>query len=430
MWFTTLPPELQEEILLTTDRATLAAICLVSKLMATLARPFLHDSLQLELSSWSALGQRRRINKNNTLVTEAREGPPSLDDIAEQYQLSIERLDFALYDFAFYEVLESSPEYVRFVKSLRIYIDLAYSQSLKRPQIAKFFSLLSSVQNLEVCSRSGEVIPATTRQFLLDHFPRTLTSLELSISSLPISFARELLEKVPLLESLTLYNVSTITIDASPSPCSLSDLSPCPLRRLRHLLILSSFDNQSFFSFLVQSMPSLVSLAAEFSKLVALDPSLLSTLEHVEIWGVYDTQDCVRDVGSTLGTFLGGCTSLKSLSISTRRPIGIWEDDIALWDLEFLSHLPRTLESLTFQKLTFDPTSLSDFLTSEGPLPRRLSLSLFSLELLTLEEACLAEEEMGNLCKEREIELIWLGTRQEDEGSLDSDETDREALDS
>ena len=207
MCFTTLPPELQEEIIIDLEKPDLYSLCLVSKSLLHLARPLLYRSVELHPDSW----QRAQ------------------EDVARDMWMScdgeedaVEFMDKAKADFEGREyhrnklikTFEAHQDWKKFVQKVTIDFNVSAEGSSQASQLGR---LLSSCPNLRTLAINSAYHNATG-SFLLQHTPPSLRSLDFEYSQLPAEFILRLLNKLPLVETLSLA-------DDKPKDSSLSFLT-------------------------------------------------------------------------------------------------------------------------------------------------------------------------------------------------------------
>jgi len=276
--------------------------------------------------------------------------------------------------------------------------------------------LLSSCPNLQVVSIDSAYDKATG-SFLIRHIPTSVRSLHLGSSKLPATFVLPLLNKLSLLETLSLAQDNADGL----FPLRHDDLSP-QLNCLRSLTLSLGFRGRSFFSAITSSSDSLSSLVVDFVGVQALVPKRLSTITKLSICGEVETshggwRGYSENLASDLVGIFEGCQSLQYLNIralnlySQREPIKHSET------LKILHHLPTTLRHLVLESLDFSSQYLSDFLSSSQMRPLRFDCSRFVREEdrsdafgpTSYDED--SEDRVEEICEDVKIHLSWIGGR-------------------
>jgi len=407
MCFTTLPPELQEEIIIDLEKPDLYSLCLVSKSLLHLARPLLYRSVELHLDSW----QRAQ------------------EDVARDMWMScdgeedaVEFMDKAKADFEGREyhrnklikTFEAHQDWKKFVQKVTIDFNVSAEGSSQASQLGR---LLSSCPNLRTLAINSAYHNATG-SFLLQHTPPSLRSLDFEYSQLPAEFILRLLNKLPLVEILSLADDKTEGLFPLVPNQSIPRLD-----RLRSLTLSHPFRGPSFFSAITSSTNSLSTLSADFIAVQALLPKRLSTLTTLSIFGRFEPSytrygDYPKDLASNLIRVFKGCQSLRYLKIAFTDPYGRSSVVSTFQTSKILHHLPQTLQTLVLKSLDFSKEYLLDFLSSSHKRLSQFDCSRLSeggddlLELLgptSFDEE--GEDKIEEICEARGIRLSWIGGR-------------------
>jgi len=416
MSFATLPPELQEDIIADLKKPDLASLCLVSKSLLHLARPLLYRSVDFDLDSWQRVQLDVALEMQMTILPE--EDPVGVMD---ETKAGFDEREYRQNKLL--ETLEAHQDWEDFVQEVNLDLDVSVEGHPLAPQLGR---LLSSCQTLQTLSIRTAYHDATD-SFLLEHIPPSLLSLNLDRSKLPAAFVLRLLDKLSLLETLSLGE------DAGNGLFPLSPDHPVPrLDRLRFLTLALGFRGRSFFSVITSSSNSLSTLVVDFMGVQTLVPERLSFITNLSIRGEVETSNgswagYSENLASDLVQIFKGCQSLRYLNI---RAINLYSQAEPIEHsetLKILHHLPTTLQTLVLESLDFSSDYLFDYLSSPQVHLRRFDCSRLIREEYrrdafgptSYDEE--SEDRIEEICEAVNIHLNWIGGRvrgQRDEGMM------------
>lgn len=304
MRFAILPPELQEATLALLPEDTLPSLCLVSKSILALARPLLYRSLELDfpfpITRALALDEKEESNVEKDEEEEVEERRQGL-----QARLC--------------ETLKAHPERCSHVRSLELWLDV--TKSLEEVQTAQLFASFTNLRDLEIVSYSALDRHRRRQhfdkicQFLVEHCPPTLVSLDMKKSKLLLRDIYQILGKLPLLETLWLgFDVALV----QPStPLTLPTFS-----NLRTLHLSGSLPSRPFIATLQAASPALKHLHVDLDTVLDLDRSRLSSIVHLDIridvfLRAYRPEARWAQHFQEIGPALEACTSLQSFEFSS-----------------------------------------------------------------------------------------------------------------
>jgi len=405
MCFTTLPPELQEDIIIDLEKPDLYSLCLVSKSLLHLALPLLYRSIELHLDSWQRA--QEDVARDMRLYLGREKDPVAVMNKAKAGFEGRERRQNKLI-----ETLEAHQDRKKLIHEVNLDFDVSVEGNTGAGQLGH---LLSSCPNLQVVSIDSAYDKATG-SFLIRHIPTSVRSLHLGSSKLPATFVLPLLNKLSLLETLSLANS---TDGLSP----LDHDQPLPhLDHLRSLSLSHPFRGRSFFSAITSSSNSLSSLVIDFIGVQALVRERLSNLTRLSIRGGTRTSHgrstgYSENLAFDLVEIFKNCQSLQYLEIRAtdfyvqREPMKHSEA------FKMLHHLPTTLRALALEAVNFSGDYLSDYFQS----PQNRLLRLDCSRLLREEDRSDAsgttsydegsEDRMEEICEAVNIHLKWIGGR-------------------
>ncbi|GAA5878791.1 hypothetical protein JCM16303_007183 [Sporobolomyces ruberrimus] len=353
MSFHSLPPELQEAIVLDATRSTSLSLCLTSKAALRVARPLLFRRISLNFSSRNAVGLfAREEGRKDGWYPEwlemevSKEEREAAEEIARTQRVKL------------YEVLKAHPEWCSHVEDLEI--NLEPETSIGGGETARLFSSFSNLRRLEIASEGPKAPDDETCAFLVEGSCPTVSILDLSQSYLPRLTIYRLIEKLPLLRWLALGPEGTSTSSPAHSATLQSHLP-----NLRALELWGKVEDRTLFSEIATAAPSLASLQVDFNSLSALEPSLLSpvpqlliagTLYPIGTGGSRPMQELL-DLTQKIVTVVDGCTSLELLQLvehgSFLRQFGN-----PFFGHVVLEHLPRSLRELYIDWIEFTTPAL------------------------------------------------------------------------
>lgn len=368
MSFSRLPPELQEAIIINLIEETLASLCLVSRSMLALARPFLYREVGLAIFPDEVLAELRRTYEGMVSDDGERgEEEGERDEEEGDYGgiTNPARLQH-LRRIQVYKTFEARPEWGVYVRQVILQLGPEVEE-------ARSFRILASFSTLQSLSIIGTAAPSAPRtlESLIDTCPRTVTVLEITHSGLPSSAVFPLIAQLPLLEHLGLGPGGTFDFSAS----DLSFLSPPSiLNRLHTFSLLGSLPSREIFAAIANASPSLTRLKLDFHSVQALDHTHLSNITHLSVMSSA-TSTRSRELSVGIKSVLQSCTSLTSFELLDTEP---FINDRAIKRLEsgrILQHLPDSLRQLTLISIIFTQSYLVDFLSTSNIPLRSLDLS-------------------------------------------------------
>lgn len=387
MNFSTLPPELKEEVFANLPEEALASVCLVSKSALALARPLLYRSITVSFSFQTT---------------------PEISSSKEQqirlYSSSFDRTRQA----KLCETLEAHPGWCSYVRHLKVQFDRMGTAG--RVRAAILWPAFVNLKTLEILDGMGlGGYDRSTCDFFAGHCSPAVTCLEISQSSMPLWATHQLLERLPLLNSLFLEGPKNAGGLLSPQ-------TSLKLPRLSTLYLSGFFRDTSIFAMLRKASPSLHSLEVDWTAIEALDLAHFASITDLTIWiTVYSTNYTGHPNFSPARLFdylmpvLDACTSLETFEIVNLSP-GNLEYHEGLQKLEahrVLHHLPKSLEVLSLVSVDLTSSYLLDFLSS-----RAISLCTLQLTPPVVTQTRTHDSEtrirIEEFCEKRDIELTWV----------------------
>ncbi|GAA5877066.1 hypothetical protein JCM16303_006157 [Sporobolomyces ruberrimus] len=377
MSFLILPSELQGETFAYLPGEALATVCLVSKATLALARPILYRSLPLDFPF--------KATSHSTL------------DANEHWEEE-EYEERKRWQAKLCETLEAHPEWCSYVRRLKIYLSTSMGTTSTAPHLSNFTSL----KQLEVLEAEAG-FDRSTCDFFIPHCPPTVTSLEICQSNLPSWAVYNLLQRLPLLETLSLGLRDDSAMSRPPG-------TSLVLAHLHTLYLHGTSQNTSTFVAVQEAAPHLSELQVDYLTVQALDPAHLSAISQFTIWvDVYpraQIDPTMRPVEyfEDFVSVLAGCTSLRTFELWNLFPSMNQEDVEQLESHRILHHLPRSLGRLKLSSVYFTPSYLLDFLSSHADSLRILVLSSIvipSIEGIDDE----AEAEVDEICDSRVLSV-------------------------
>ncbi|GAA5878742.1 hypothetical protein JCM16303_007166 [Sporobolomyces ruberrimus] len=412
MSFSTLPPELQEGIIVDLPKATLASLCLVSRSTLPLARPLLYRSVVIDLSSWTLFD----IHRDQGFATQ--ESERSGDGVAQQDDnLSATAQNPSA---RLYETLKAHPDYCSYVKE--IHFDLRVLVPREIPRALQLLASCSSLRKLEVLDYETTGLDDETCNLIIDSCPRTVTLLDISLDNMSLNVIFGLLQQIPLLEIFCIQPVNEATFHPSRL---VSITSPLVLHCLRTPKLQEFTQDHSFVDAIFEASPNLSSVEVDLASLQALNPGLLSAVRLLKILDAIApslrTTHPELDPAHFFPRFsstLAACTSLRSFAIDNTLGRYLPEDVPQLEAHRILHRLPPSLRNLELDGVQFTTPYLLDFLSL-----RTTTLSCLGLQRIvksynratdTKIYDTEAEEKVVEVCQKRNISLVWIGGREVD----------------
>jgi len=353
MSFTTLPPELQDDVMNPLPKSDLLSLCLVSKSFLHLARPLLYRSIEIHLDSWDKVEYDRVREMYMTPIPE--ENPIG---VIKEMQAHFEERECRQNKLI--QTLEAHQDWKDSVQQISLSLNAPVEDTNQATQTRRLLSSCRNLQSLSINSAHDEA----TGSFFLQHIPPSLTTLDFEHSQLPAPFVLRLLDKLPLLETLSLANDQTEGL----FPLGPDHVNP-RLSHLRSLTLSHPFRSRSFFSVITSSTNSLSTLVVDFIAVQALVPERLSTITSLSILGeLYPLNlrygDYSQNLVSNLAGVFNGCHSLRYLKIASMNMMGgssqVGNSEFA----QVLPHLPKHLETLVLSSIDFGGDHVADFLST------------------------------------------------------------------
>ncbi|GAA5878745.1 hypothetical protein JCM16303_007167 [Sporobolomyces ruberrimus] len=387
MSFQTLPPELQELIIIDAGNETLVSLCLTSIPTLFLARPLLYRRLCISI-----------------VAAEVLQSPPTEVWTDETFDQS-ENWDNRWRQAALARTLEAHPAWYSYVQEARLVLQAPIS--VGGSCAARMFKMFKNLRDLEVISETEAGPDSRTRTFLIENSPRSVISLDLSLSKLPSFAVRNLLENLPLLQSLSLGDKVALKLCLPPPTASRS-----PLTLLSTLSLSNINEEPSAFDILASAAPVLTSLEVDFLCLGGPVSAALPSVQDLMIGGsLSNVVDLSR--GSTqravdwITSLLDACTSLRSFTLSNTDSRVPFQHP----GHQILQHFPPLLQDLELDWPYFAKVTHLEFLVSQPNALRTLTI----LRLVTWDEAeevvqmdFAGSNALEQACRERNISLEWI----------------------
>ena len=299
MSFTNLPLELQEAIICSLYRGDLSQLCLASKSLLHLCRPFLFRSLSLDFELWES---RKEDSEDEIAINsmEADEAKEWMQDARRWWEREQSR------QLALSRVFKAHPEWVRYVRELDVTVD----RNLGGGPADRLLPTLPNLETLTVKHYLHLTLDDEYRRALILDIPSSVAHLDLIEAPFQNEDLPLLLSKLPNLRTFACKFEEEINIaDVLKLP---------PLDKLQSLQFRNCpLDRPSFSTFISSSR--LTSLDIDFRSIPSFSLDTLSNLKELSLSA--STLPLHRDRPSTfvaqLVDFLRGCRALVSLEIDS-----------------------------------------------------------------------------------------------------------------
>ncbi|GAA5985891.1 hypothetical protein JCM5350_006852 [Sporobolomyces pararoseus] len=401
MSFTNLPPELQEAIICSLYPRDLSRLCLVSKSLLHLCRPFLYRSLSLDFELWES---RKEDSEDEIAINsmEADEAKEWMQDARRWWEREQSR------QLALSRVFKAHPEWVRYVRELEVTVD----RNLGGGPADRLLPTLPNLETLTVKHYRPGTLDEENRRALILDIPSTVTHLDLIEAPFQDEDLPLLLSKLPNLRTFACKLEEEINIaDVLKLP---------PLDKLQSLQFRNCpLDRPSFSTFISSSR--LTSLDIDFRSIPSFSLDTLSNLKELSLSA--STCPLRRERPSTfvaqLVDFLRGCRALVSLEIHSCD----YEESHAMFReferAKILHQIPSIPRRLVLCSFGLNTSYLYDYLSTIPSHHLHLTLSylvkkgeqesgLDENRYKPLERDEEAKGKMEQFCEKGNIALEWV----------------------